>query len=63
MPLPLSVCKPWIADEVKCGTAMTDKALAGETCNNQKGQQTGGTRVVIVLIKRDDIEPRRDERG
>ena len=24
----------------------TDKALAGETCNNQKGQQTGGTRVV-----------------
>ena len=30
MPLPLSVCRLETADEVKCGKAMTDKALAGE---------------------------------
>lgn len=33
MPLPLSVCRLETADEVKCGKAMTDKALAGESVN------------------------------
>ena len=33
MPLPLSVCEPRIANEVKYGKAMTDKALAGESVN------------------------------